>query len=171
MRFAVVVSTFAGIAIAVVAGQMPAPALPRRPVVYVAGEQAAQRLHSAARIDVHSSSTRGYGLRIIRAIGPKEWARGFCSAPLYQIAEDADLADLYPGTYTLIGTAAKHLSPASAFPTVGDVFIEGGLCYTSVMICVGDATDSANCHVTLKPKHCAPIRNPRFVFVPTVVGC
>src|SRR6185369_6952412 len=104
--------------------------------------------------DVRASGTRRHALQMMHAHGPKRGLPGHCGPPSYAFADDADLIELKPGTYTLTAKAERP-SPPSAFPAVGDVTVEGGLCYAPVMTCDGDATDGDACHLSLAPKACA----------------
>ena len=93
-----------------------------------------------------------------------------CAAPTFSFGDDADLIELVPGVYRLTAKAERS-APASAFPAVGEVTVEGGACYAPVMTCDGQATDGAACHLSLVPKACAPLGSPRRIFLPSVRPC
>lgn len=149
------------------AGEAPKPAAPRAPVIYVGGTPGPGQ--TMARIDVHAPGTRGHALEVMRAYGPGKGS-GHCAAPSYLFGEDADLIELFPGSYTLTAKA-ERLAPASAFPAVGEVTVEGGRCYAPVMICDGAATDGVSCRLSLAPKACATLRAPRRINLASVMPC
>jgi hypothetical protein len=138
-----------------------APSQPaRQTVIYAGGGR--WPAHPMARIDVRAPGQDGHALTVFAAHGPmsKSNAPRQCSPPRYRLEADADLLELYPGTYMVTAKAAL-LVPPWAFEVRGEVTLEAGRCYEPVLTCAGDVRDGDACRLSLKRKRCAPLRSPR----------
>jgi hypothetical protein len=84
--------------------------------------------------------------------------RSLCSAPYYEVREDASFVELVPGSYDL----GADVSPAVArtfvgFGVRGRVIVEAAHCYSPAILCQRevDLDWEQTCRLVLEPRSCA----------------
>ena len=134
-------------------------------VIYACGPPA-----NAAVVDVRAPDVDGYDLEIVHADGPGGGST-FCSAPAYEIEQEATLIELGAGDYRLLAKAEDAAIPY-AFPLRGEVVVEPNRCYVPGMTCdAGARPDALTCRLILKTTACSSHLGARRVAVPGMRGC
>jgi hypothetical protein len=100
--------------------------------------------------------------------------RSLCSAPSYEVRDDASFVELVPGSYDV----AADVSPAEArtffkFGVHGRVIVQAAHCYSPAIICQRevDLDWEQTCRLVLQPRSCASPWFERRVLMQSFEDC
>jgi hypothetical protein len=126
-----------------------------RPIIYTTPDTGGGRW-APALIAARAVVGR-YHLVATGASNPSQ-ERSLCSAPYYEVREDASFVELVPGSYDL----GADVSPAVArtfvgFGVRGRVIVEAAHCYSPAILCQRevDLDWEQTCRLVLEPRSCA----------------
>jgi hypothetical protein len=97
---------------------------------------------------------------VVRSVDDPSKEGPLCSAPLFQVREDAAFVELAPGFYDIYAdvspTVAQTFSPSGVLVR-GLVTVRAGQCYWPALVCQRqtDLDWEQTCHVILQPRTCS----------------
>ena len=128
-----------------------------RPIIYTTPQTDRGRLAPAL---IEARVVVGHYRLVTRGVDDPSQEGPLCSAPLFEVREDASFVELAPGFYDIdaeLSPTVGQTFSRSGVPVRGLVTVRAGQCYSPALVCERDTELDweQTCRVVLRPRSCS----------------